>query len=610
MHSPTHSRPIEDYGLIGDTETAALVARDGSIDWLCLPRFDSGACFAALLGDSSHGRWQVAPTDPGASVTRRYRPDTLILETEFTTADGTVRLIDFMSPRRTGDPGQHDVVRIVEGVRGRVEMGMWLTLRFDYGSIIPWVTHVGDRLHAVAGPDAVVVDTPVELYGQDRSTEARFSVEPGDRVPFVLTWHPSHEPAPHPVGAAAALARTEEWWKTWSGLSQFAGEHRDDVVRSLITLKGLTYAPTGGIVAAPTTSLPETLGGERNWDYRYVWLRDATFTLYSLMKGGHRAEAAAWRDWLLRAVAGSPEDLRIMYGVAGERRLPEIELPWLPGYESSLPVRIGNGAHQQTQMDVYGEVIDALWLARTNGLEPEEGAWQLQRALLEFLEGNWQQDDHGLWEVRGPVRSFTHSRVMSWVGFDRAIKTVERTSLEGPVDRWRALRHEIHAEVIANGYDPDRNTFVQSYGSRALDAALLLIPQVGFLPPKDPRVVGTVEAVMADLGDGDALVHRYLADETDDGLRGEEGAFLLCSFWLVDALALIGRHDEAHERFDKLLGFRNDLGLLSEEYDERSGRMLGNFPQAFSHVGLIDSACTLRGLAESPARSRGEVADG
>ncbi len=583
------------------------MCRDGSIDWLCLPRFDSGAGFAALLGGPEQGRWKIAPSEGGPSVSRRYRGETLILETEFRTESGVVRVIDLMPPRPDPDEGHIDLVRVVEGVSGSVDMEMHLTIRFDYGSVVPWVTRQGHRLHAVAGPDAVVLDTPIEVRGENQSTVAEFHVEEGERVPFVLTWHPSHRAAPDPMSADDALATTESWWSDWISQCQFRGEHRDAVVRSLITLKALTFGPTGGIVAAPTTSLPEELGGTRNWDYRYVWLRDATFTLYALIMGGYRSEAAAWRDWLLRAVAGNPENLRIMYGLAGERRLPEMELPWLAGYEGSSPVRVGNAASDQSQLDVYGEVIDALWLARAHGLEEDDGVWAVELALLDFLEGNWKQEDHGLWEVRGERRHFTHSRVMSWVAFDRAVKTVERTKVEGPVERWREIRREIHSEILTRGYDPARNTFVQSYGSTALDAALLLIPQVGLLPPRDRRVLGTIEAVMDDLQVDDVLIRRYRTGQVEDGLSGSEGAFLICSFWLVDALALAGRLDEARRRFAALLELRNDLGLLAEEYDPVDGRMLGNFPQAFSHVGLIDSAHTLADVTKSAAESRGEM---
>lgn len=601
------ANPIEDYALIGDLETAALVCRNGSIDWLCLPRFDSGACFAALLGEPEHGRWLIAPVDSDASVQRRYRGDTLVLETEFTTPGGTVRVIDFMPPRGAVGTGQHDLIRIVEGVDGRVDMEMELMVRFDYGSVTPWTTMNGDVLRAVAGPDSITLFTPVNLEVEAEASRARFQVAVGDRVPFVFAWMPSHLPPPDAADAEEALRRTEKWWQDWSENCQFQGEHRDLVMRSLITLKGLTYAPTGGIVAAPTTSLPELIGGERNWDYRYVWLRDATFTLYALSIGGFEGEAMAWRDWLLRAAAGSPEDLRIMYGLGGERRLPELHLSWLPGYEGSRPVRVGNEAHRQFQIDTFGEVIDALHVARRRGLEPEEEAWTLQLALLEFLEGNWQRDDHGLWEVRGPARPFTHSRLMSWVAFDRAVKTVDRTRLDGPVDRWRSVRDEIRSDIMTHGYDSSRNTFVQSYGSEALDAALLLIPQVGFLEPTDERVVGTVDAVLADLSLSEDLIRRYRTEQADDGLAGHEGAFIICSFWMVDALALMGRREEARRRFDGLVGLANDVGLMAEEYDPVAGRMLGNFPQAFSHVGLIDSADTLVDRHRTPAGTRGEV---
>lgn len=527
-----------------------------------------------------------------------------MLETQFETDTGVTRVIDFMPPRTHPDDSRIDLVRIVEGVSGSVPMEMHLTFRFDYGSVTPWVTREENRLHAVAGPDAVVLDTDVVVEGKGWSTIADFEIEEGERISFVLTWHASNVEAPDPVDAAEALTSTEEWWTDWISQCQYEGRHRDAVVRSLLTLKALIYGPTGGILAAPTTSLPEALGGSRNWDYRYVWLRDATFTLYALIAGGYRSEAAAWRDWLLRAVAGSPKNMRIMYGLAGERRLPEIEVASLAGYEGSRPVRIGNAASDQTQMDVYGEVIDALWLARMHGLELDEGVWAIQLALLDYLEGNWQQDDHGLWEVRGQKRPFTHSRVMSWVAFDRAVKTVERTALEGPVDRWRKIRHQIHQEVLAKGFNPDRSAFVQSYGSTEVDAALLLIPQVGFLPPDDPRVLGTIDAVIRDLGVDDVLIRRY---RTDDGLPGEEGAFLICSFWLVDALALAGRIEEAERRFAGLRELSNDLGLLAEEFDVARHRMLGNFPQAFSHVGLINSAHTIADVTKSAAASRGEM---
>jgi GH15 family glucan-1,4-alpha-glucosidase len=598
------STPLEDYAVIGDTETAALVAKDGSIDWLCLPRFDSGSCLAALLGEKENGRWRLAPAGGPTRVRRQYRPGTLVLETEMDAAGGTVRLIDVMPIRGREGGDNADVVRIVEGVAGRVEMRMDLTIRFDYGHLVPWVTRPGGRLGAVGGPDALTLATPVELHGENLSSVAEFAVSKGDRVPFVLTWHPSYRPAPKDVEAEEALEETEKWWRQWTDANTYEGEWQDAVDRSLITLKALTYAPTGGIVAAPTTSLPEEIGGVRNWDYRFVWLRDATFTLQTLLMAGHRREALAWRDWLLRAVGGDPEDLQIMYGVAGERRLPELELDWLAGYQGSRPVRVGNAAHQQTQVDVYGELMDAIYTARRFGMDHEETIWDLQQLLLENLEGKWAEPDHGLWEVRGDPRHFTHSRLMSWVAFDRAVKCVEQWQFDGPVDRWRELRAEIRAEIEQHGYDPERRTFTQYFGSKALDASLLLIPQVGFLPPTDERVLGTIDAIERELSIDDHLIRRYHPDEFDDGLPGSEGAFLVCSFWMVDALAMADRWDEARRRFEYLLGLRNDVGLLSEEYDPVSHRMLGNFPQAFSHLGLIDSAYNLQAEGKGPARDR------
>ncbi len=598
------STPIEDYAVIGDTETAALVARDGSIDWLCLPRFDSGACLAALLGDEGNGRWRIAPAGGAKQVRRKYRPGTLVLETEMEAEGGTVRLIDLM-PIRGRDGGSNaDVVRIVEGVSGRVEMRMDLTIRFDYGHLVPWVTHSGGRLRAVGGPDAVTLGTPVEYHGEDLSTVSDFAVSKGDRVPFVLTWHPSHRQPPADIDPEVALEDTEKWWRAWTDANSYEGEWKEAVDRSLVTLKALTYAPTGGIVAAPTTSLPERIGGRRNWDYRFVWLRDATFTLQTLMMAGHRREALAWRDWLLRAVGGDPEDLQVMYGVAGERRLPELELGWLSGYEGSQPVRTGNAAHQQIQIDVYGELMDAIYTARRMGMDHHETIWDLQQLLLENLEGKWARPDHGLWEIRGEPREFTHSRLMTWVAFDRAVKCVEQWDFEGPVDHWRELRQEVRGEIEERGFDAERNTFTQFYGSRALDASLLLIPQVGFLEASDERVLGTIEAIERELSIDDNLIRRYDTEETDDGLPGGEGAFILCSFWMVDALALAGRLDEARKRFEYLLGLRNDLGLFSEEYDPAAGRMLGNFPQAFSHLGLIDSAYNLSAEDRGPAKNR------
>ncbi len=595
--------PLEDYGLIGDTQTAALVGRNGSVDWLCMPRFDSPACFAALLGEPRHGRWRIAPAGDLRRVTRRYRGDSLVLETDFETADGALRLIDFMPPRER-DP---DVVRIVHGLRGRVPVRMQLVVRFDYGSIVPWVRRLDGTLSCVGGPDALALRTPVETHGENLTTVAEFWVSEGDRVPFVLTWYPSNEPPPREIEPERALEDTAVWWEEWSSRCAYEGEWRDDVVRSLTVLKALTYAPTGGIVAAPTTSLPEQLGGVRNWDYRYCWLRDATFTLYALLVAGYTGEARAWRDWLLRAVAGDPSDLQIMYGPAGERRLTELELGWLPGYERSRPVRIGNAAFDQLQLDVFGEVMDALHQARRAGIEPQPPAWALQRKLLEFLEDGWREPDDGIWEVRGPRRHFTHSKVMAWVAFDRAVKAVERFGLDGPIDRWKRLAAGIHEEVCREGFDRERNTFVQFYGSKLLDAALLMIPLVGFLPAADPRVRGTIEAIERELCE-DGFVLRYPASDATasvDGLPPGEGAFLPCTFWLADALLLTGRRDEARRVLDRLLGLRNDLGLLSEEYDTERGRLVGNFPQAFTHVGLVNTVYNLSG-AVGPAQERCE----
>jgi GH15 family glucan-1,4-alpha-glucosidase len=557
-----------------------------------------------LIGDGENGRWQIAPQGGPKRVRRQYRPGTLVLETEMEADGGTVRLVDLMPIRGSGGGDNADVVRIVEGVSGRVAMRMDLTIRFDYGHLVPWVTRLDGRLQAVGGPDALTLGTPIGHHGEDLSTVAEFTVSEGESVPFVLTWHPSHQKPPPDVEVEQAVEDTEKWWREWTDANSYDGDWEEAVDRSLITLKALTYAPTGGIVAAPTTSLPEEIGGSRNWDYRFVWLRDATFTLDTLMMAGHQKEALAWRDWLLRAVAGDPEDLQIMYGVAGERRLPEVELDWLAGYEGSRPVRVGNAAHQQLQVDVYGELMDAIYMARRMGMDHEETIWDLQQLLLENLEGKWSRPDHGLWEVRGEPQHFTHSRLMSWVAFDRAVKCIEQWDFEGPADHWRALREEIRAEIQDQGYDSDRNTFTQYYGSRALDAALLLIPQVGFLPPTDERVLGTIDAVARELAIDDCLIRRYDTGDTDDGLPGEEGAFLLCSFWMVDALALAGRREEARRRFETLLDLRNDVGLLAEEYDPSSKRLLGNFPQAFSHLALIDSAYNLAEEARGPARHR------
>ena len=589
---------IEDYGLIGDTHTAALVGRDGSIDWLCVPRFDSAACFAALLGNPSHGRWIISPGESAMAESRRYRPDTLILETDFTTASGTARVIDFMTPRNV----EPDVIRIVEGIDGEVEMHMQLIIRFDYGSIVPWVRTIDGRLEAIGGPDALSLWTKVPTRGEGLTTRADFTVRRGERVAFVLAWHPSHVDPPAQLDAFAALAETERWWRDWTGKCCYEHPWREQVVRSLITLKALTYAPTGGIVAAPTSSLPEWIGGVRNWDYRYCWLRDATFSLYALTIGGYTEEAIAWRNWLLRAVAGDPSTLHILYGVEGTRRLPELELPWLPGYENSRPVRIGNAAIDQLQLDVYGEVMDALHLSRRSVIDPDPASWNLQKALMSFLERGWDQPDEGIWEVRGPRRHFTHSKVMAWVAFDRAVKAVERYGLEGPVERWRQLRDEVHAQVCERGFDHRRQTFTQYYGSAELDASLLMIPLVGFLPADDPRVIGTVKAIERDLT-WDGFVQRYQTKQHIDGLPEGEGVFLACTFWLADNYELQGRREDARRLFDRLLGLCNDLGLLSEQYDPGSRRQLGNFPQAFSHVMLINTARNLS-RPEGPAEER------
>jgi GH15 family glucan-1,4-alpha-glucosidase len=603
-------RRIEDYALLGDCETAALVGRDGSIDWLCWPRFDSPACFAALLGGPEHGRWLLAPAEPATRIDRRYRGDTLILETDVETATGAVTVVDFMPLRGT----QSDLVRTVIGRRGRVAMRMELAIRWDYGVTVPWVTHLDDgsphgTLRAIAGPDMLLLRADVPLRGEALTTVGEFVVEAGQEVGFVLTYAPSHLPAPQAVAPASALEDTAAFWTAWAAQCTYHGEWREAVVRSLLTLKALTYRPTGGIVAAATTSLPEHLGGPRNWDYRFCWLRDATLTLLALMDAGYFEEAGAWRDWLLRAVAGSPEQLQIMYGIAGERQLHERELPWLPGFENSRPVRVGNAAYAQLQIDVYGEVIDALFQARRGGLPPSPEAWRLANALIAHLETIWDQPDEGIWEVRGGRQHFTHSKVMAWVAVDRVIKAVELFGLTGPVEHWRALRDRIHADVCAQAFDASLGSFVQAYGSRQLDASLLMIPLVGFLPVTDPRVLGTVAAIEQHLV-VDGLVLRYDSGRTDDGLPAGEGAFLACSFWLVDNYALLGRHDDARALFERLLALRNDLGLLAEQYDPRGGRQLGNFPQAFSHVGLVDTALNLARATRVGGRPVEQRADG
>ncbi|MEU7024889.1 glycoside hydrolase family 15 protein [Streptomyces sp. NPDC046203] len=588
---------IEDYALIGDMQTAALVCRDGSVDWLCLPRFDSHAVFAGLLGTEEHGFWRIGPagaegTPPAPADRRRYRGDSLILESEWDTPRGTVRVTDFMPPRA----GAPQLIRVVEGVSGRVPVRSSLRMRFSYGRVVPWVHKVGDRTVAVAGPDSVWFDTEAETHGRDLTTYSDFTLAPGEKIAFTLSWQPSHLQAPPLPDPDGSLEATAEFWDEWVAQCTYHGPYREAVVRSLITLKALTYAPTGGIVAAPTTSLPEEIGGVRNWDYRYTWLRDAAITLSSMLRTGYREEARAWRDWLLRAVAGDPENLQIMYGIAGERELGEAELDWLPGYENSGPVRIGNGAADQLQLDVYGEVTEALHLAHMTGLSRNDYASTLQVRLIKYLETHWNEPDEGIWEVRGPRRHFTHSKVMAWVAVDRTIKLIESGDAEGPLERWRALRDEIHRDVCEKGYDPERNTFTQSYGSRELDASLLLIPQMGFLPPDDKRVIGTIEAIQRELATEDGFVLRYPtagAEAGVDGLEGDEGAFLACSFWLADDLAMIGRVDEARKLFERLLALRNDLGLLAEEWDARLQRQVGNFPQAFSHVPLIDTALRL-----------------
>ncbi|MGW6601355.1 glycoside hydrolase family 15 protein [Streptomyces sp. NPDC055036] len=586
---------IEDYALIGDLQTAALVGRNGSIDWLCLPRFDSAACFAALLGGEENGHWRLAPTGARACTRRAYVGDSLVLESVWETRTGTVKVTDFM-PQRDKAP---EIMRIVEGVSGTVDMSATMRLRFDFGSVVPWMRRAEGHRVAVAGPDSVWLrsEPPVKTWGQHYSTRSAFTIGAGEKVAFVLTWHPSHRPRPRRVDPHRALARSLEDWESWAERCRYHGPHRAAVMRSLITLKALTYGPTGGIVAAPTTSLPEELGSVRNWDYRYCWLRDSTLVLGALLSAGYLEEAAAWRDWLLRAVAGDPADLQIMYGLAGERRLPETELPWLRGYASSAPVRTGNNAVDQLQLDVYGEVMDSLNVARTAGLPAQPHAWNLQLSLLGFLESKWREPDEGLWEVRGPRQHFVHSKVMAWVAADRAVRTLEDDpSLRGDVARWRAMRDEVHREVCERGYDPERNTFTQSYGSAELDAATLLIPRVGFLPPDDPRVIGTVDAVRAELGHGGLLRRYSTTGPSVDGLPGGEGTFLVCSFWLADALHMTGRTAEAAELFERLLALRNDVGLLAEEYDPVTRRQLGNYPQAFSHIGLVVTALTLAGV--------------
>jgi GH15 family glucan-1,4-alpha-glucosidase len=595
-------RRIEDYALLGDLQTAALIDRSGSIDWCCFPRFDSGACFAALLGGRENGRWSLAPATEIRRHERRYRHDTLVLESVFETAEGRIRAIDFMPPRGVAP----DIVRIVEGLDGSVPMRSELVIRFDYGRIVPWVRRVDGARLAVAGPDALCFRTPVEVRGEDMSTVSEFTLAQGQRVPFVLTWFPSQEQQPDEVNAEDALADTEAFWLGWANACAHQGDYHEEIHQSLLVLKALTYAPTGGTVAAATTSLPEWIGGVRNWDYRFCWLRDASMTLLAMLNAGYRDEAQAWQEWLLRAVAGDPADVQIMYGIAGERRLDERELEWLPGFGGSGPVRVGNAASTQLQLDVYGELLDAAYHTITHGIEPSEFGWALMRKLLAWLEDGWREKDSGIWEVRGPARHFTHSKVMSWVAFDRAVRLCDEHGHDGPVERWRALRDEIHAQVLANAWSERKQAFAQSYGADELDAAVLLMPLVGFLPATDPRVVSTVDAIRRELT-VDGLVLRYRPEESGvDGLPAGEGVFLACTFWLVMVLELQGLHDEARELFERLLDLRNDVGLLAEEYDPIAGRQLGNFPQAFTHLSLVSAALALsegRPLRE-PAATR------
>jgi GH15 family glucan-1,4-alpha-glucosidase len=601
----TSSKPLEDYALIGNMISAALVARDGSIDWLCLPRFDSAACFAALLGGPENGRWLIRPSDANAKVSRRYITDTAVLETRFETGGGVVTVTDFMP--YTEDDEKINVMRIVQGVHGKVEMNMELILRFNYGQAPPWVRRRDYGLSAVAGPDAVELHTRVNLRGQDMKTLADFTVTEGDTVPFALSYHPSHKMPQFVPDSAESLGRTISWWREWSKRCQFKSDNVawcEAVQRSLITLKLLVFRPTGGIIAAPTTSLPEVIGGKRNWDYRYCWIRDSALMLYALLSAGYRDEAEAWRQWLLRAAAGHPQQMHIMYGVAGERWLPENEVPWLPGYEASTPVRIGNGAAHQLQLDVYGELMDTLHAARDAQLASLDEAWGLQKELLAHLEKVWQRPDHGIWEVRGQPRTFTHSLLMCWVGFDRAVKSAEHFELDGPVDCWRRLRDEIHERICATCFNAERNTFVQYAGGQSLDASLLLMPQVGFIDAADQRFKGTVTAIERELM-RDGLVRRYATEDVDDGVGGEEGVFLACSFWLVDAYIMLGRTADAKRMFETLLSLRNDVGLLAEEYDTPHRRLVGNFPQGFSHIGLINTAFNLID-AHGPAKQRSE----
>ena len=593
---------IEDYAIIGDLGTAALVGNNGSIDWLCWPEFDSDACLAALLGKPENGRWRVAPKDENARVTRQYRDSTLILETRFETSEGAATLIDFMPPRG----GNSHLIRVVKGERGNVTFGSELIVRFGYGAVVPWVTRIdNETVRLVAGPDMLVLRTPVKMHGKNFKTVGEFTVSAGEQVPMVLTYAPSHRVLPDSCDVLECLQATEEFWTDWSRRNKIGGRWKDAVTRSLVTLKALTFAPTGGMVAAPTTSLPEKIGGERNWDYRFCWLRDATLTLLALMNAGYYEEAQSWRDWLLRAVAGLPDQLQVVYGVRGERRLTEWLVPWLDGYEKSQPVRIGNAAHDQFQLDVYGEVMDAAHQARQGGLGIREAGWDVQREILAHVEKVWREPDEGIWEGRSTREQFTYSKAMAWVAFDRAIKSAETWNLPAPLGRWREIRKEIHEDVCARGFDPELNSFVRAYGTQELDASLLLLPAIGFLPGDDPRICGTVAAIERRLV-RDGLVYRYRQAESDDGLKGDEGVFLACSFWLADAYLLCGRHDDAVALFERLLSLRNDVGLLSEEYEPSSRRFMGNFPQAFSHLALVNTASNIT-HHDKPAEQRSEA---
>ncbi|HTR64228.1 MAG TPA: glycoside hydrolase family 15 protein [Terriglobales bacterium] len=594
------SLPIEDYAVIGDCHTAALVSRQGSIDWLCLPNFDSPACFAGLLGTPENGHWSICPAEPVRHIRRKYREGTLVLETEFETASGSVLLVDCMTPPDDAPK----LLRMVAGIRGQVKMKMELVIRFDYGSVVPWVRRTDDGISAIAGPDRLSLRAPVELRGENLKTLAEFTVSKGEHVPFDLTWYPSHRDEPLPLKVDDAIRQTTDWWLDWSRRCSYHGKWSEAVTRSLITLKALTFLPTGGIVAAPTTSLPEKLGGVRNWDYRFCWVRDASLTLHSLLDAGYHSEAQEWREWLLRAVAGSPSELNILYGLRGERRLTELELPWLQGYENSAPVRTGNAAYRQFQLDIFGEVANTLYECREAGIDlPRNGSEDVARSLLEFLETGWEKPDDGIWEVRGPRRHFVHSKMMAWVAVDRAIKTAERGWIQGDIARWKAWRKSIHEQVCRQGFDPGLNSFVQYYGSQHLDASVLMMPLMGFLPPEDARMIGTVKAIETHLVK-DGLVQRYTQDSAVDGMPHGEGVFLACSFWLADNYALQGRHQDAVWLFEQLLEIRNDVGLLSEEYDPAAKRLLGNFPQAFSHVGLVNTAFNLEHGVRTPATGR------